>query len=191
MKKLYVIRLTLEERERLEALVHTGRAAAYKRRNAQLLLFADQSEAGPAHPDREVAERVGVSRRTVESIRRRCVLEGLDSVLSRRPRCRERTRVLDGEGEAQLIAIACSDPPEGYARWTLHLLADELQRRRIVASVSHETVRRVLKKRHQTLAAADVVHSAEPGRGLRVRDGTGVGRVHAPARPLASGGVHG
>ena len=181
MKKKYVIRLSSEERARLEALVHTGRAAAYKRRNAQLLLFADESEAGPAHPDREVAERVGVCQRTVESIRRRCVLEGLESVLRRRPRSRERTRVLDGEAEAQLIAIACSDPPEGCARWTLHLLAGEMKKRRIVASVSHETVRRVLKKRRQTLAAANVVHSAAAGRGLRVCDGAGVGRVYAPA----------
>ena len=181
MKKLYVIRLSLEERARLESLVHKGRVAAYKRRNAQLLLFADQSDGGPGHPDREVAERVGVSQRTVESIRRRCVLEGLDSVLSRRPRSRERTRVLDGEAEAQLVAIACSDPPEGCARWTLQLLVGELKKRRIVETVSHETVRRVLKKRRQTLAPADVVHSAEAGRGLRVRDGAGAGRVCARA----------
>ena len=91
------------------------------------------------------------------------MLEGLDAALERRKRSRERARVLDGEAEAQLLAIACSEPPEGCARWTLHLLVEELQGRRIVASVSHETVRQVLKKRRQTLAAADVVHSAQAG----------------------------
>ncbi len=181
MKKLYIICLTPEERQRLHALVHTGRVAAYKRRNAQLLLFADESEAGPGLSDREVAERVGVTRQTVENVRRRCVLEGLERVLSRRKRSRERSRVLDGEAEAHLLAIACSEPPGGRARWTPHLLAEELKTRRIVASVSHETVRQVLKKRRQTLAPAHVVHSAEAGRGLRVFDGGGAGRVHAPA----------
>ena len=181
MKKLYIIRLTPEERKRLHDLAHKGRVAAYKRRNAQLLLWADESEDGPGLPDREVAERVGVTRQTVENVRRRCVLEGLDSVLVRRKRSRERARVLDGEAEARLVAIACGDPPEGCARWTLHLLADELKTRRIVETVSHETVRQVLKKRRQTLAAAHVVHSAEAGRGVRVRHGAGAGRVHAPA----------
>ena len=181
MKKLYVIRLTSQERERLRALVHTGRAAAYKRRNAQLLLWVDQGEAGPALADREAAERAGVTVRTVENVRRRCVLQGLERILKRRPRSRERARALDGQAEARLIAIACSEPPEGRSRWTLHLLADELKRRRIVASISHETVRQVLKKRRQTLAADHVVHSAEAGCGVRVRDGAGAGRVHAPA----------
>ena len=181
MKKLYVVRLTLQERERLHGLVHKGRVAAYKRRHAQVLLLVDQGGHGPGYADRVAAERVEMHPRTVEKIRRRCVLEGLDAALGRRKRSRNRSRVLDGEAEAQLIAIACSGPPEGRARWTLHLLADEMQRRRIVASVSHETVRRVLKKRRPTLAPADVVHSAKAGRGLRVRDGAGAGRVHAAA----------
>ena len=181
MKKLYTVRLTLEERERLHDLVHKGRVAAYKRRHAQVLLLVDQGGHGPAHPDQAAADRVEMHPRTVEKIRRRCVLEGLNAALGRRKRSRDRSRVLDGEDEAQLIAIACSEPPEGRARWTLHLLADEMRRRRIVASVSHETVRQVLKKRRQTLATGDVVHSAQAGRGVRVRDGAGAGRVHAPA----------
>ena len=142
MKKLYVIRLTSKERDRLRALVHTGRAAAYKRRNAQLLLWVDQGEAGSALPDREAAERAGVTVRTVENVRRRCVLEGLERVLQRRPRSRERSRALDGAAEAQLLAIACSDPPEGCARWTLHLLVDEFTtvRLRISWSVNWQIV---------------------------------------------------
>ena len=181
MKKLYKVRLTREEREQLHDLVHKGRAAAYRRRNAQALLLVDEGAHGPAHPDREAAERAGMHPRTVEKLRQRCVLEGLEAGLERRRRSRDRPRALDGEAEAQLVAIACSQPPEGRARWTLHLLADEMKARRVVATVSHETVRRVLKKRRQAVAAGDVVHSAEAGRGLRVRDGAGAGRVHAAA----------
>ena len=181
MRKRYVVHLTLEERERLNALVNTGRVAAHKRRHARILLLVDEGGDGPAHPDRVAAEHAGCTARTVENVRRRCVLEGLEAALVRRKRSRERARVLDGEAEAHLLAIACSDPPGGCARWTLHLLAEELKTRRIVASVSHETVRQVLKKRRQTLATPDVVHSAEAGRGVRVRDGAGAGRVHASA----------
>ena len=181
MRKRYIVRLTSEERERLRDLVHKGRVAAYKRRHAQVLLLVDEGEHGPSLIDREAAERVEMHWRTVEKIRQRCVLEGLEAALGRRKRSRDRSRALDGEAEAQLIAMACSDPPEGSARWTLHLLAEELETRGVVASVSHETVRQVLKKRRQTLATPDVVHSAEAGRGVRVRDGAGVGRVHASA----------
>ncbi len=173
MKKLYVVRLTEDERARLKALVHTGRVAARKRMHAQVLLLVDQGEHGPANIDRDAAEHVGVSRQTVESIRQRCVLEGLDSALERRKRSRERAVVLDGEAEAQLVAIACSEPPKGRARWTLHLLVDELQKRQVVLSVSVETVRQVLKKHYQTLAPGNVVYSAKTGRRLRVRDGAG------------------
>ncbi|MXZ81623.1 MAG: helix-turn-helix domain-containing protein [Gammaproteobacteria bacterium] len=181
MKKLYVVRLTEEERSGLHDLVHKGRVAAYRRHHAQVLLLSDQGEHGPGHPDRVVAERVEVAHRTVEKIRERFVLHGLEAALGRQPRSRERSSVLDGEGEAHLVAIACSEPPEGCSRWTLHLLADELKTRGIVASISIETVRRVLKKRNQAVAPTDVVHPAEAGRGLRVRHGTGSRRVHAGA----------
>jgi len=173
MKKLYVVRLTLEERSLLQSLVNTGRVAAYRRRHAQLLLLVDQGEQGPSNSDSEAAEHVGVSRQTVENVRKRCVLEGLDSALERRKRSRERSVVLDGDAEAKLVAIACSEPPKGQARWTLHLLCDELKKREVVLSVSHESVRKVLKKHHQTLAPGNVVHPAEAGRRLRLRDGAG------------------
>ena len=112
MKKRYVVRLSTEERERLEGLVNRGREAAYRRRHAQVLLLADEGEHGESLIDREVAERVGCTRRTVEQIRERCVCEGLQAALERKKRSRERTRVLDGEGEARLVSLACSEPPE-------------------------------------------------------------------------------
>jgi len=148
VKKRYVVRLSGVEREQLEGLVKRGREAAYRRRHAQVLLLADEGEYGNGLIDREVAERVGCSRRTVEQIRQRCVCEGLPAALERRQRSRERSRVLDSEGEARLVSIACSEPPAGHARWTLRLLGDRLVELKVVESISPETVRQVLKKCH-------------------------------------------
>lgn len=158
MKKRFVVKLTLDERSRLEGMIKRGREAAYRRRHAEVLLLVDEGEHGPELVDRVVAERTGFSRRMVEQIRQRCVTEGLDSALERKKRVRERSQRLDGEGEARLISLACSDAPKGHARWTLHLLSDKLVELEVVESISHECVRQVLKKHHKTLAKADVVH---------------------------------
>ena len=189
--KFYVIRLSAEERDELTSLVETGREAAYRRRNARILLLADQGEHGPGQPDTEIVEQVGVTRQTVEKVRKRCVQDGLAATLVRRKRSRERATVLDGEGEARLVAIACSDPPAGRARWTLHMLCDELKRRRVVRSISHETVRKVLKKPAQAVATGDVVHPATAERRLRVRDGERPGSVYPAVRCVLSGDLHG
>lgn len=191
MKKRYVVRLSAEERERLEGLVNRGREAAYRRRHAQILLLADQGADGESVIDREVAERVGCTRRLVEQVRERCVCEGLQAALERKKRNRERSRVLDGEGEARLVSLACSKPPAGQARWTLQLLRDQLVELEIVESISPETVRQVLKKRDQTLAEADVVHPRPGERGIRVPNGSSVGGVLPSTGSGPSGGVHG
>ena len=107
----------------------------------------------------------------MEQIRERCVTEGLDSALERKKRSRERARRLDGEDEARLVSLACSDAPEGHARWTLTMLADKLVELDVVESISHECVRQVLKKHHQTLAEANVVHPGTRQRPLRVSNG--------------------
>jgi transposase len=179
MKKRYIVRLTADERERLESMVNRGREAAYRRRHAQVLLLADEGEQGSGLIDREVAERVGCTRRTVEQIRERCVCEGLEAALERKKRSRERSRVLDGEGEARLVSLACSEPPEGRARWTLKMLGDQLVELEVVESISTEAVRQILKKHHQTVAKAHVVHSRASERGVRVPDGSGAGGVPA------------
>ena len=160
MKKRYVVKLTSDERDQLERLINRGREAAYRRRHAQVLMLVDEGEYGPGLFDRDAAERTGFTRRTVEQIRERCVTEGLPEALERKKRSRSRTQKLDGEGEARLISLACSDAPEGYARWTLHMLADQLIELNVVESISHECVRQVLKKHHKTLAEADVVHTS-------------------------------
>ena len=138
MQKKYVVRLTMAERTSLEAMVKKGKAAA-------ILLAADVT--GPAWPDRQIAEALSCHPRSVENVRRRLVLEGLDAALERKNQVRpSRQRTLDGKGEAKLIALACSEPPDGRDRWTLKLLADALVRLEVVDSICDQTVRRTLKK---------------------------------------------
>ena len=144
MKK-YIIGLTQTEREWLQAMVKKGKAAAYSIKHANILLKADAG--GAAWTDQRIAEAFGCHVRTVENVRRRCVLEGLEGALERKKQARpRRERKLDGEGEARLIALACSEPPEGRDRWTLQLLADQLVRLEVVDSICPQTVRRTLKK---------------------------------------------
>lgn len=146
MKKKYIIRLSEEERQGLNEVVRKGKVAAYKRTHAQILLLADEGRDGPGWRDAEVAERVGINARTVSRVRQRCVERGLEAALERQARVREKTRVLDGDGEAKMVALMCSEPPPGQSRWTLHLLGSRLVELGIVGSISHETVRQVLKK---------------------------------------------
>ena len=159
MKKRYVVKLTSDERDRLESLINRGREATYRRRHAQVLLLVDEGAHGPGLFDKDAAERTGFTWRTVEQIRERCVTEGLTAALERKKRSRSRTQKLDGEGEARLISLACRAAPAGYARWTLHMLANQLIELNVVESISHECVSQVLKKHHKTLAEADVVHT--------------------------------
>lgn len=159
MKKRYVVRLSVEERKLLHDLVHRGREAAYRRKYAQVLLLVDEGDGGPGMIDREVAERVGFSRRSVEQIRERCVTVGLTTALERKKHPPKLGK-LDGEAEARLLSLACGEAPAGRARWTLRLLANRLVELEVIASVSPECVRQVLKKRHKTLAEAHVVHPA-------------------------------
>lgn len=145
-KKRYLVTLTAEERQQLQALVSKGRAAAYKRRHAQVLLKADQSEHGASWPDAEIARALDVHVTTIERLRQRFVEEGLVACLQRKEQQRRKARKLDGAAEARLTALACSDPPDGRQRWTLRLLADELVALEVVETICPETVRRTLKK---------------------------------------------
>jgi len=146
VKKKYVVTLTDGERQELRAMLSRGKAAARKLMHARILLKADAAEGGPGWGDGEIAEGLEVGRATVERVRRRFVEEGFQAALKRRAPRREYARKLDGDGEAHLIALACSQPPEGRSRWTLHLLADRMVALEYVDEVSYQTVRRVLKK---------------------------------------------
>jgi hypothetical protein len=145
VQKKYIVRLTAEERTELEALVKKGKAAAYKIKHANILLAADVQ--GPAWPDQQIATAFSCHPGTVENMRRRLVLEGLAAALERQKQAQpSRLPKLDGRGEARLIALARSTPPEGQDRWTLQLLADRLVALEVVDSISDQTVRRTLKK---------------------------------------------
>ena len=145
--KRYVVTLTADEREHLAGLLSAGKRSALTLARARILLKADQADGGPAWPDERIAEALDCGVRTVERVRQRFVERGLESALGRKPQDRpSRERKLDGRAEARLIALACSEPPDGRAAWTLQLLADKLVELRIVDSVCDETVRRVLKK---------------------------------------------
>jgi len=145
--KKYLVTLTPEERQHLRKLVSTGKRSARTLTRARILLQADQATGGPAWEDAKIAEALGCGPRTIERVRQRFVERGLEAALSHKPQERpSRERRLDGAAEARLIALACSQPPEGRARWTLKLLADKLVELEVVESVSDETVRRVLKK---------------------------------------------
>ena len=145
-EKRYVVTLTAQEREHLEALARSGRRSARTITRARVLLLTDQGDGGPAWEDRRAAEALGCGHRTVERVRERFVLEGLDAALAHKPQRRpSRERVLDGAAEAKLIALACSTAPDGRRAWTLRLLADKLVALVVAESVSRETVRRGVK----------------------------------------------
>ena len=146
MKK-YIVRLSGEERESLRTLVSSGKGPARMFTRARILLKADISEGGPGWPDEKIAEALDVTIQTVERVRKQLVEEGLEAVLRRRRYVQKVSRKkLDGDAEAHLIALACSDAPEGYTRWSLRLLAGRMVELGYLESISHEAVRRALKK---------------------------------------------
>jgi len=142
----YMVTLTDDERSLLRQMISNGSEKARKLTHARILLKADVSEGGPGWLDEQISTALEVSLATIHRTRRAFVEEGLEAALNRRPQQRHRARRLDGEQEAHLIALMCSEPPEGQARWTLRLLAGKMVELAYVDSVSHETVRQVLKK---------------------------------------------
>ena len=189
--KKYRVRLSAEEQEELKGLVSRGRAAAYKQTHARILLLVDEAQEGGAMKDEDIARALKVGSATVERVRRRGVEEGVEAALGRRQQVNRRPRKLDGEGEAHLVAMACSQPPEGRAGWTLQLLADRLVGCEIVDSISAETVRQTLKKRSQALAEGALVHPAQGQCRVRLRHGGRAGGVSPAVRGQRGVGVPG
>jgi transposase len=151
MEKRYRVTLTAEERQELQVMASTGKAAARKLVRARILLLADEADGGPANADPEIINALGCGRATVERVRKQFVEEGLEATLTPKPTMRTYERRLDGKAEAHLVAIACGSPPEGRARWTLRLLADRMVGLGYIESVSPETVRLTLKKTNSSL----------------------------------------
>lgn len=141
MTRKYIVTLSAEEREALRKLISSGTARARKLARTRILLKADAG-----WQDQRISEALDVSIATIERVRQRFVEEGLEAALNRRPPTREYRRKLDGEQEAHLIALTCSVPPKGHQRWTMRLLAIKMVALEYIESVSHETVRQVLKE---------------------------------------------
>ena len=139
-----VVRLSIEERVMLERVLKEPRVAKDRVLRVNMLLKSDAD--GPKWPDSKIAEAFDVSTDTVARLRHRCVFEGLEAATSRRRPSATRTRRLDGAAEARLVLLACSTPPDGCAKWTMQLLADQFVTLKIVEEISHETVRKTLKK---------------------------------------------
>lgn len=149
----YPVFLTDEQRASLDEICRNGNSPARKIRHAQVLLLSDRHRPGGRLKGNEIAELLRMHLNTVARIRRQFALEGEAPAINRKPRQTPPTPpIIDGEIEPQLVAICCSNPPEGHVRWTMQMLANELKSRRIVTQISAETVRRVLKKRAAALA---------------------------------------
>lgn len=144
MAKKYVVRLTKEERHEMQQQVSTGKAAARKLTHARILLLADVVSEQGQRKDQEICDALGVSLRTVERVRQRFVEEGLDEALNPKPRPRIVSKL--EKAEADIVELAKSDPPKGRKRWTLRLLAENAVQLTLVENLSHESVRKILKK---------------------------------------------
>jgi hypothetical protein len=152
-KKIFQVQLALAERARLQALVTNGSATAHTHIHARILLKADEGPDGPAWTDAMISAALDVGMSTVARVRQTAVQEGLDAALQRKLPKRVYPRTLDGAGEAHLVALACSTPPEGAGRWSLRLLADQMVELDYVETISHETVRQTLKKTNSSPGA--------------------------------------
>jgi len=153
MSKKYIVSLTPEERLVLEHLTKKGFAAAYKINHARILLKADTNTADGSWTDLAISIALDISIPTIERVRRLFVEQGIEAALSRQSPKNKKSHRLDGAGEAHLIAIACSQPPKGQARWTLRLLAQRMVELEIVENISHETERPPLKKTNSNLGS--------------------------------------
>jgi hypothetical protein len=150
--KKYVVKLSDDERERLNTLIHRGKHPARQLTKARLLLKADASEAGEGWSDSQIAAALDTSVDTVARTRQQLVEEGFEAVLARKHSpASARTRIFDGAAEAKLIALACSDPPKGRKRWTLQLLEEQVVELKIVDRTSDNTIGRTLKKTSSSL----------------------------------------
>jgi len=142
----YKVTLTQEERRELEYILKKGKHSSLVFRNACILLNSDESESGRKISNESISHMLNINPKTVERLKQRFVEEGFDVCLERKPYPEVTNIKADGDFEAHLIALSCSEAPKGYARWSLRLLADKMIELKFVDSVSHETVRQTLKK---------------------------------------------
>lgn len=155
MMKKYVVTLSEAERSDLEGIVSRGSHRSQKVLNALILLGCDEGEYQDQKVRNEDLSRIlRISMRKIDRVKKRFVEDGIDVALNGRKGSRVYKRIADGDFEAHLIALSCGDPPEGFSRWSLRLLADKVVELNYIDSISHETIRRVLKKTNSSLGAA-------------------------------------
>jgi len=142
----YKVTLTKEEHEELMAIINKGSHTSQQYRTAYILLNSDQGEYGDKISGKLISHVLKISERMIDRVKQRFVEQGFDACLDRKPMSRTKEKKVDGELEAQLIAISCSEAPEGFAKWSLRLLADKMVEMKYIESISHETIRKVLKK---------------------------------------------
>jgi transposase len=149
----YTIKLSKSEVEDLTAIINKGRHTSQAFRSAYILLNCDKGDyaQNPSATNEEIAKYLMIGVRTIDRIKKKFIEEGFDSVLQRRPSSQNYTKKMDGDLEAKLVTLCCSEPPEGYAKWSLRLLADKLVELNYVDSISHVSVRRALKKTNLSL----------------------------------------
>ena len=164
MKK-YIITLSEDEREALCDLTSKGKQKSQKILNALILLACDEGEHQTERStNEEIARVLHISMRKIDRVKKRFVEDGFDAALDRKMGNRIYAKKTDGDFEAHLVALSCSEPPEGFARWSLRLLADKVVELNYIDSISHETVRRILKKRDQALATQGMGNSTKSKR---------------------------
>jgi hypothetical protein len=164
MSPRYRVTLTKEERQELGAMTRRGKTHARRFIHARALLLCDAGPDGPAWNVADIGEALGTSSRAIEHLKKRFVEEGFGAAIEHKPREKPpREVVFDGAFEARVIALACSDAPEGRRRWTVRLLADKAVELRFAESVSHMTVQRILKKMNLSLTSASTGKSLPKG----------------------------
>lgn len=157
----YKVTLTKDEIDELMDIINKGSHTSQKFRTAYILLNCDEGKYADKVTNNQISRILKVGMRTIDRTKKKFVEEGFDAVLERRPTQREYERKADGDFEAHLIALCCSEPPKGFAKWSLRLLADKVVELKYAESISHETVRRVLKKRLKTLEGKRVGNPAK------------------------------
>ena len=189
MSQQHMVRLTTEERAELRVFIATGVASAHTLQRARILLKADRAAGGRAWTDVAIAEALDVSSRTVARVRADWATGGVTRALARKASTRVYARRLDGAGEAQLIALACSPPPDGHVHWTARLLADRLVQLEVVSAIAAETVRLTLKKPPQAVADPRMVFAERGECRLRGRHGGCPRRLSPATRSRATIGL--
>jgi hypothetical protein len=164
MKK-YIITLSEDERNTLSDITSKGKQKSQKILNALILLACDEGEYQTERStNEEIARVLHISMRKIDRVKKRFVEEGIDAALDRKTGNRIYAKKTDGDFEAHLVALSCSEPPEGFARWSLRLLADKVVELSYIDSISHETVRQILKKRDQAVATQGMGNSTKSKR---------------------------